>query len=191
MLDNKGWEQCTKEKTYDGFLRQTNSDDAVSIKIIHRGFDKFTPKQVFEGVTDPDFRKEWDPFLISWKIIDKKEPNTDVIRMLLKVPVVTNRDFILDCDYATIGEGENAEYIIRFQTVDHEKYKVEDGYVRGTVGLSGYLIRYEEGKTIVYCIGNSNVGGWIPKWLVNKMSRTAVPDMLNGLLGKLDQHDKF
>ena len=190
-LQNEGWEEVLRDKIQVEYLRKTESSNVVALKVISHDFEDYTPEYMYEVINDGAFHGQWDPYLMSWKNIEQKTENCYVVQMLMKVPVITNREFIFDCTCGVIGEGEEAEYIIRMETTDDSKWKVADGFVRGTIGLSGYLIRKENGKTVVYTIGNSDIGGIVPAWFINKMAKSAVPDMLKGLKQKIPGYEKF
>ena len=190
-LSKEGWEECWKDKVQVEYMRKTESSNVVSLMVISHDFEDYEPEHLFKVIGDGDFHGEWDSYLMSWKNIEQKNENCYVVQMLMKVPVITNREFIFDYTDGVLGDGEEKEYVIRMETVDDSKWKVADGFVRGTIGLGGYLIRKENGKTVVYTIGNSDIGGMVPTWFINKMAKTAVPDMLKGLKQKLPTYEKF
>ncbi|BFU25699.1 START domain containing protein [Entamoeba histolytica HM-1:IMSS-B] len=190
-LNNDEWQECLKDETQTEYMRATKNNSVVSLKVISNDFKTFEPKEVYESICDPEFHKEWDPYLISWTVIDTKNEQTNVIRMLFKVPVITNREFVFDCETCCNEKDGCEEYFIRFESTDSDKYLVSEGYVRGSIGLSGYLIRKENNQTVLYCIGNSDIGGVVPKWIVNSMAKSTVPTMLKGLREKLAKYREW
>ncbi|ELP91852.1 hypothetical protein EIN_397220 [Entamoeba invadens IP1] len=190
-LSETNWIECMSDGVQKEYQSINATDSVIAVKVVSNDFKDLPIEDVFNSIIDPDFHKEWDPLVIEWNVVDTKPENIKVIQMLVKVPVVTNREFVFDCEIATLFNEGVEERICRYESVDDNKYPVQNGYVRGTVGLSGYLVRKENDKVVVYCVGCSNVGGSIPKWIVNSMSKSAVPSMLKGLKEKVPNYNKW
>ncbi|KAL7719674.1 START domain-containing protein [Entamoeba marina] len=176
-ISNEGWTQCWKDDVQVEYSKETSTSTVPTLKVISHAFNDVDPEKIFNTLLDGEYRKQWDPYLIKWDIVDSLNDDQDVVHMLFKMPMITNRDFV----FMNSRKKENGEIIFFMKSCDHTKCPVVNDYVRGTMDMSGYLIRKENDKTVVYCVANSDIGGYVPKWIVNSMAKSTVPNMLKGL----------
>lgn len=82
------------------------------------------------------------------------------------------------------GFPDSTSKLIHFKSVESQKCPVNTTYVRAHTFISGYLIvkkETEPSKANVYVVSQTDIGGAIPKFLVNAVSVKAPKDWITNL----------
>lgn len=108
------------------------------------------------------------------KEIEKKE-NQDIYYYSFSSPIsfISPRDFIIERKFY---KKEN-EYIIKLNSINID-YPLIDGIIRGNlIELLCLLKKYENG-TLHYLICEIDLGGYIPKWIIQMTIKNLIPKII-------------
>jgi len=131
------------------------------------------PQFMLGQITSPDVGAAVDPMCIEQRVIHQYDATRFILHGMFKLPPpLKARDFI----FKAISFQINTRQIITIGYSigeDHEYYvKPSQKYVRGEIGIAGYLFTANEDltrTTFTYMI-QVDVAGWIPKWITNLVS---------------------
>jgi len=201
MAEVNGYKLAT-DADFDAFINQCDNHDGwtvvvdkadlrvwekksdlspINIVKLHATFATLDPDSLYDTLHDPDYRAVWDENMVEGVNIEQLDPTNDVGYYSAKAPpTVTNRDF---CNQRSWRAREGPEYIIMNHTVTHPKCPEKKNFVRANSICTGYLIRArrEGGCTLSY-MTQTDPKGWIPAWLVNKVTTSFAPKIVDKLL---------
>jgi len=135
---------------------------------------------LYDVLHDPEYRKTWDENMVEGFNIEQIDATNDVGYYSAKIGVgVSNRDFVNQRSWRVT---DDREFIIMNHSVVHPKQPEKKGFVRANSIMTGYLIRVrpEGGCTLTY-LTQTDPRGWIPTMLVNKVTKTFAPKMIDKL----------
>lgn len=136
---------------------------------------------------------------LSSQLLVKVSERTSIRRMCFKPVWPTKpRDFLC-C--TTWREQEDGSLLVCTRSVPEKLREVEEGYVRGTILISGYSIQpyhtlkkddiyYNDDINAFGCkvtlIAHTDLGGGMPPWIINMLSSEAPLKMLIKIRGIFD-----
>ena len=153
ILEREQWTGNTYRDGDRGY-RKKLEDGSLAVRYVSGRLKYCQPQGIFHMLKTWEYRSKYDQYFVESKVLERKDEQTEVIRMVLKYPGMTPREFIFDCTTCIYNNGETDEFIILCESVNDDLIPFTDGYIRGKVGLSGYLIRLEDDQTIIYGIKN-------------------------------------
>lgn len=180
------WHECFDK---DGVqVWDKPSDTGLNIAKLHAKIPTCSARVLYDVLHDPDYRKTWDENMIDGHLIEQLDKHNDVGYYSAKLPMgVTNRDFVNERSWR-VKEGE---MIIINHSVPHKDKPEEKGFVRGNSILAGYIVRPDgEGCTLSY-IAQSDPKGWIPGWLVNKVTTKFAPKLIDKMREVGPKYDEW
>lgn len=118
-----------------------------------------------------------DDLFIEKKEIQKFEENQDINYYSFNSPItfVSPRDFIIERKFLN---NEN-EFIIKLNSINIQEYPQRDGFVRGNLIELICLITKHENGSIHHLIGQVDLGGYIPRFLVNMTIKSLIPKIIS------------
>jgi hypothetical protein len=164
----------------DGWVLLGDSDGVVSHKKENEGSNILT----FKGCTiipstaeiirlfliQMDQRKYWDPTFVEGNFEYEAESTARLVTNVYSAPwPVSYRDFVCIASEA-IREG--GLFLAGIHSIEHKEFPDKDGYVRGTIYSSGFVIKpidTEDGspQCRVWYTGTVDTAGWIPVAVAN------------------------
>jgi hypothetical protein len=137
------------------------------------------PETLYNVLHDHNYRKTWDKNMIEGIVIDLLNPSNEIGYYSAKFPTpVSNRDFVNQRAWVVKGD----RWIIINWSVKHKDYPEKSDYVRAVSILSGYHIEKRDGGGLVFTyITQSDIKGWIPVWITNKLIGKFVPNTAHTL----------
>jgi len=165
----KGWDLCVDRKEIKVAKVQSGEGNIMlRAWATLPGVDHLVAFFMFYDIQE---RMRWDKVFANMDIIEKNKQGADVLYSLLKMPGVTQRDFL---QYRRVRVLEDGTLAIVMRSALHEKCPEDKRYIRAESYISGYLLQKEwEGKTPVlklFIMTCTDVKGLIPKWIVNYMA---------------------
>jgi len=177
--------RCNRSKKPQEVKVTSKSSDDSSINVVKlSAVLDVEIETLYHLLHDSNFRVTWDTTRIEGIQIEQLDPYNDIGYFSTKSPVftVSNRDFCnLRSWYVT---ADKSEYFIINHFVDHPNAPKKSGFVRGRSLFSGYWLRVipnEPNSSRLICMTQTDPGGWIPGWLVNSVSATLAPKILEKL----------
>ena len=187
MCTEKGdWNEVYKTDKVTEWMKE-GSNDTLILRIISTDFEGISCETVYDTLLDPEYRKTWDDRLILRDTFETIDESNSLIYYQVKVPVVSNRDYVFRQSTRKIGDN----YAIYNFSVNHSKYPPNDKFVRATFSVSGYYIQPTENGCSVICIANNNLGGSIPSWLINKQAKNVLPKNMEGIKKSAAGYEKW
>ncbi|CAD6187634.1 unnamed protein product [Caenorhabditis auriculariae] len=174
---DEGWVQVYKKKSIEVYTQIVANSSFQMIKACAH-FPDVPSSIAYDVLHDCSYRAKWDKHMGSQNTIGLLNPNNDIGYYALNgLATIRGRDFVMQRSWLDTGE----EKLICSHSVCHEDYPPQKGYVRGTVILSGYLIRnVGEGCEIIY-VSHTDPKGKLPTWLANRVTKTIAPKVIKKL----------
>jgi len=179
--DHTGWSLVYEEadtglKVWD----QKASDSAINIVKLYAEFKGIPALTLYDVLHDPEYRSTWDENMIEGHLIEQLDPYNDVGYYSAKVPSpVANRDWV---NQRMWREKPSTEYVIMNHSVPHEKMPEKKGFVRANSIMSGYyVLPLANGSCSLTYLTQNDPRGWIPSWLVNKVTKSFAPKIVEKL----------
>jgi len=156
------------------------SDTSLNMVKVWASYADIEPLVLYDVLHDPDYRKVWDDNMVEGYLIQQLDKNNDVGYYSAKAPFgISSRDFVNQRSWRV---KESKEHIIMNHSVKHKDQPEKKGFVRAWSYRTGYLVRSrpEGGCTLTY-VTHSDPKGWIPHYLVNKVTTTFAPNIIDRL----------
>lgn len=152
-------------------------------------------------IIDCDARKEWDKIVKELSVYEKINEFSDIIYCVIKTPPgFSNRDYVQYRHFLHnkrnsdliekfgLFQRENDYYVLYLKSVEIPEIPPIKGLVRADTIITGYLIEKEGNDVNFTMVLQTDVKGFIPKSIFNRVS-TRVPGMwlknlLNGYTDK-------
>jgi hypothetical protein len=185
FADSTGSEWREQYSSSDGRVKVWDrKSEASSINIVRLVaiLSEVEALVLYDVLHDPDYRKEWDDNMIEGTLIEQLDANNDVGYYSAKSPaaLVSARDFVNQRSWRV---KDDKEYLIMNHSVVHPKKPVDDKFVRANSIKTGYLVRVNPdgpGCILTY-ITQTDPRGWIPSSLMNTVTRTYAPKIVDKL----------
>ena len=172
-LSQEGWNEVITQEKLKAYTKKTETS-TLKLKVITTVFDEFDMNTLFDVLMDTMYRSEWDTNVMEKKIIEQIDDYNEIQYYQVKMPVVTNRDFV----YIKAWRYVDDEFIIFNRSVEDAREPPRSNFVRGSFEDCGYFVRKEEGKIVLYYIIHNEWNGWIPAFLVNKLGVQVCPNVI-------------
>nr|CAI5834717.1 unnamed protein product [Callosobruchus analis] len=169
------------------WTKPTNACSFRMVKV-HAFFPHVRPSTVFDVLHDPGYRKMWDEHMIESIDIGYLDPTNDVSYYALSCPpFIKNRDFVLQRSWSN----KKDEKLILNHSVHHKDYDFRKGYVRATSYITGYVIRRMKDGCFIGYISQSDPGGKVPPWLVNRIAHIVAPKIVENVRKAVDGYAEW
>merc|ERR550525_1014173 len=116
-------------------------------------------------------RMRWDKVFSKMALIGDGVDGSDILYSLLKVPAVTDRDFL---QWRRVRVQDDGSILIVLRSAEHHGVPEDKRYIRAESHISGYILRQEwEDQTPVlkiFLMSCADVKGMIPKWIISYMA---------------------
>jgi len=174
----ENWNLCYQEgelKVWD----QKSDASAVNIVKLYAVFPDLNPWVLYDVLHDPEYRAVWDENMIEGYNIEQLDANNDVGYYSAKAPAtIANRDFVNQRSWRV---QDDKEFVIMNHSVVHPKAPEKKGFVRANSIRTGYMVNAKDaGCTLTY-LTQTDPRGWIPTFLVNKVTKTFAPKIIDKL----------
>ena len=174
--NHDGWNEVLKNDKLTEWMKDGGSDSLV-LKMYSTDFQGIEPEWVFDTLLDPEYRNSWDDKNMGRKTLEVINDSNFILHYQVKVPVVSNRDYVFRQSTAKFGD----DYILYNSNVEHASCPPNSKFVRGTMNLSAYYIQKIEGGCAVTIISDNNLGGSLPQFLVNSQAKNILPKQLEAI----------
>lgn len=183
---DQGWKEVYVQNKISIFKKNPKGSHTIMIKT-NAEIDNFTKEEVFNAISDVNIRKEWDKIFSEFKILENNpKEGKEYLYMSIKSPsiFVADRDFV---QQRRIWKDfpDNNSVMIHFKSVEHPMAPLRNKFVRAVTIISGYFIQtisVNPPKVLISIISQTDIGGSIPKWLVNSVSQKAPKDWIANLV---------
>ncbi|UJR36852.1 hypothetical protein I4U23_029565 [Adineta vaga] len=187
---DQGWTVCY-DKSSCRVATKKNASSQFDVIRVQSEFTGISGELLYDVLHDGQFRSTWDTAMLECYEICYVLPNSDIGYYSLKSPTpFKNRDFVTQRCWLDFGH--NSEKYIINHSVNHLREPPRKNCVRGISYLTGYLI-VPTGPTscTFYYMTQSDPGGSLPAWLVNKVSKVLVPKLMKKLAKACTKYDKW
>ncbi len=159
-----GWEMVKQKEDMTVYIRQPEGSAFKEVKI--DGQIKCTLSEIVKAIEDVEAQSDWVESTIEAKILERKSSGTFVFYQGTDMPYpVKDRDVVMQ--YTRTQDPQSKEVQIDFVNVEGYKEK-SSKYVRIPELHSSYkFIPEEDGNISVNYKLKIDVGGTMPKWVVN------------------------
>ena len=142
-----------------------------------------TAEEVHAMIGADEVRREWDTFIIETEILEKKDDYRDVFYFVVPSPtmLVSRRDFV--CQRIMFPNYKGADYFTYMKHMIHPKKGDRPKHVRGKILNFGRVIRRtkdNKGCTVTM-VASVDIGGSIPKWIVNLKASSGPKETLDNI----------
>ncbi|KAL7713062.1 Phosphatidylcholine transfer protein [Entamoeba marina] len=186
-LNHDTWNKVSSDDVNQAYTIQTNTTSSLRLKIVSRLFEEFPMSLIFDVLHDPSFRNVWDVNVIKRKVIETIDEHNEIDYYSIKMPVVTNRDFV----YHRAWRYTDDEFIIFNRSIKDDRAPEEKGLVRGFFHIGGYMVRKENGKCRLYYIVHNEWNGWIPNFVINTIGASVCPSVLGRLVDGCKTYEEW
>jgi len=126
----------------------------------------------------------WDPTYKDVKDVQVINNELDIIYFQLNTPFgVSPRDSLLLRARRRVKRDDGSTtYMVICKTVKHPKYPITKKFVRTTAKFHAYLIEMEKDLCKLFLYSESDFGGYIPKWVIDYVSKRKPNEWYNNLL---------
>lgn len=182
--EDDGWHLVTEDKkTGTKVWDKVSKDSPINMVKVYAKFPELNSLVLYDTLHDPDYRKTWDDSMAEGTELQVLDDNNDVGYYAAKAPMgVTNRDFVNQRMWRV--REEEGEFIIMNHSVKHkDRPDPMKGYLRAISIRSGYLVRGDldgDSCEMLY-ITQADMMGWVPAWLMNKITKTFAPNAIGKL----------
>lgn len=171
-VDGDGWVHIKDVDDIKCSFKRSDESPFVLVKgdgIVNASLDA-----VLEFCSDPNNLYITDPMLIEVDIIEELEKDFKIVHFMAKMPpAVSNRDFVWQ-EFDGMWQEESPRVAVSVvRSVEHEKVPPKQGFVRGELVSSGFLLREVVGdpsKARVTYMIHVDPKGWLPVFLVNMLA---------------------
>ncbi|CAF4963114.1 unnamed protein product [Rotaria socialis] len=146
---------------------------------------------LYDVIHDSAFRSTWDTAMLEGYEICSVLPNSDIGYYSIRSPTpFKNRDFVTQRYWLDFGR--NSEKYIINHSVNHLREQPRKNFVRGISYLTGYLIVPSGPSSCTfYYMTQSDPGGSLPSWFVNKLSKVLAPKLMKRLGKACTKYDNW
>ena len=144
---------------------------------------------LFKLIIDCDARMDWDKIVKKFEVYEKLDDISDVIYCVIKTPpTFSNRDYVQYRHFMhnkrnkemiekyNLFTREHEYYVLYLKSVEIPELPPVKGLVRADTLITGYLIE-QIGRDVMFTmVLQTDVKGYIPKSIFNRVS-TRVPGM--------------
>ncbi|ELP95236.1 phosphatidylcholine transfer protein, putative [Entamoeba invadens IP1] len=186
-ISDDGWTLANHDDINTGYTTQTENSSTLRMKLKSKLFEPFSINLVFDMLSDPQFRAEWDGNILERKTIDTIDEHNEIDYYSVSMPVVSNRDFL----YQRGWKYNKDEFIIMNKSVVDQRAPEVSGIVRANIRISGYMVRIEDGKCKLYYIAHNDWNGWIPSFIFNTFGPSFCPSVLNKMAAGCKKYEDW
>ena len=141
-------------------------------------------------IQDPMFRSKWDDSMKNQYVVEQLDENSEIGYYSVKMPfTIANRDWVNMRSW--YFNKDKTLFIIMNHSVKTDKCPEKSGFVRANSMKTGYMIeKTSEGTVISYFTWNS-WNGWLPNWLINKVTKSMVTSIIDQLRKACEAYPKW
>ncbi|CAF3641105.1 unnamed protein product [Rotaria sp. Silwood1] len=189
-INDQGWTICY-EKSSCRVATKKNSQSTFDVVRIQSDFHDISAELLYDVIHDGEYRSTWDTAMIEGYEICAVSHNSDIGYYSMKSPPPFKyRDLVTQ--RAWLDYGRNRDKIIINHSVNHLREPPRKNFVRAISYVTGYLIIPTGPSSCrFYYMTQSDPGGNLPAWLVNKASKTMVPQVIKKLAKASAKYDKW
>ncbi|CAF1013010.1 unnamed protein product [Rotaria sordida] len=189
-ISDEGWTICY-DKSSSRVSTKKNSLSAFDVVRVQSDFSDISADLLYDVIHDGQYRSIWDTNMLEGYELCAVLHNSDIGYYSMKSPApFKNRDFVTQ--RAWFDYGRNQEKIIINHSVNHLREPPRKNFVRGISYLTGYLIIPTGPSSCrFYYMTQSDPGGNLPAWVVNKASKVLVPKIIKKLAKACSKYDKW
>lgn len=185
--EDTGWKRQYSKRHTTVWTRDTPQTYFKMIKVLTY-YPDIKPSLLYDVLHDPDYRKEWDAYMIEGSEFCCLNPNNDIGYYAVRCPSpLKNRDFVLQRSWLATPD----EYFIISHSTYHDSYPPRKGYIRGITFLTGYLVRPKESGCSLAYIAQTDPRGSLPKWIVNKITHIFAPSLIKKIREACYRYDEW
>jgi hypothetical protein len=172
-----GWEVAAQNEHVTVYQRQRPDTGLQEMQA--EGLFDATPAEVWRALRDYDQHPKTMPYVEVARVLHR-EPGDKVMYVynVLNLPLVKRRDYVLKVVDESAWKDGQGYFKITWKTANG-RAPGQGKAVRVEVNDGFWLLQPAEGGTrtrAVYYI-HTDPGGGVPKWIVNRVNGTAIPDV--------------
>lgn len=181
-MEEEGWSLVFSKKTSKVWTRPAPKSSASSDFHMIRArveLPDVAASTAYDVLHDPDYRGEWDKYMMESADIGLLSPNTDLCYYAVRSPPpLRHRDFVLQRNWLDVG----TEAIIFNHSVCHSDFPPRKEAIRAVSYLTGYVVKPlgPHSCQLTY-VTHSDPRGKLPSWLINKITTIVTPKMMRRL----------
>lgn len=186
--DDANWKLDYDKDGHTKVWTQHTDESCVKMVKVQSKFENVSAETLFDVLHDPEYRKEWDEYMILAVEIGYLNPNNDIGYYALSCPTpVKNRDFVLQRSWLDMGK----EKLIMNHSVEHKDYPQKKGFIRATSYLTGFVVRALDDGCFLGYVSQTDPHGKLPPWLVNKITKKFAPKVITRLKKAAEKYEQW
>lgn len=159
VLNDKRWKCNWYRNGNKGYYM--NNGNTYALKYVTKYLKDCNQGTVCEMLLNWEYRMTFDSSLKDVELLEIKDDHTFVVQTIIKFLLCDPRQFVFECSYVQREyEGSN-EWIVLMNDNDTEKYMNLEGHIRGKVHDHGFIVRVEDGKTVIYFVEQKDYLGYL------------------------------
>ncbi|MGQ0506988.1 MAG: START domain-containing protein [Myxococcaceae bacterium] len=173
-----GWEQSAREDGITVFSREKAGTPVREMKAI--GLIDADPQAVWKALRDYAHYDKTMPYTEESKVLEAESDGKVIyFYSVVNAPLVSRRDYVIKLVDESDGSGT---LLVTWSAVDG-KMPEKDGRVRVKINDGFWRLEPRENgkKTFATYYVYTDPGGAVPKWIINKANKGAVPDVFRAL----------
>jgi len=178
--DEDGWEEVFKNEE-TRVTTKKSADAAIYPVRVTTVFKTIESTTLYDILHDHEYRAVWDTNMIEGKVIELLDPRNEIGYYSCRTPMgISNRDFLNQRSWR--AQPHTGEWIIMNHSVAHSACPENPNFVRAQSICTGYLIlKRDDGGCKFTYFTQSDPKGWIPAWVMNNITSTFAPKMVEKL----------
>ncbi|CAF4114614.1 unnamed protein product [Rotaria magnacalcarata] len=189
-ISDDGWNVCYDKSTCRVSTKK-NSLSNFDVIRVQSEYSNISAELLYDVIHDGDYRPTWDTAMLEGYELCAVTHNSDIGYYSMKSPPpFSNRDFVTQRSW--LDWGHNHEKIIINHSVNHLREPPRKNCVRGISYLTGYLlVPMGPSSCKFYYMTQSDPGGNLPAWVVNRASKVFVPKLMKRLAKACSKYEKW
>lgn len=189
-VNSEGWALELQKKNVKCFSKKSDLCAFQMIKVT-ADFDDINANVLFDVLMDSEYRLVWDEFMVEGYDHCYVTPFSDIGYYCAKSPKpFKNRDFV--AQRCWLDFGRNNDKIVFSHSVNHAEIPTVKSRVRGLTYISASYIKFISPKACsLTFVSQSDPGGNLPSWAINKTSKLLSPKFIKKLHKASLKYDKW
>lgn len=178
LADEGGaWKSIANSKGVQVWSREVPGSPVAELRA--RGIIDAPPEAVLAVLADVDAYAETMPHTSEGRVL-KRDGNVIWAYQVIDAPLIKLRDTVVEI---TLSELPRGGYATRWVATEREAPPLRKGAVRVERTTGSWRLESTNGgkATFATYVVHTDPGGGVPKWIVNKTQRTALPDIFEAV----------
>lgn len=176
------WEEAAKKKGITVYFRQRAGSSVSEVKAV--GLVDAPPSAVWKVIRDyPNYPKQMPYVEESRVVASEEEGKVLAVYCVINAPFVDRRDYVIRVRDESDWRDGKGFMKSTWTTANELTPKPKNDVVRVKIAEGHWLLEPRENgqKTFATYYLNTDPGGSLPKWIVNRANSSAIPDVFEAV----------